>query len=281
MGCIDLHIHTTASDGTDSPAEVVTIACALGLEAVAITDHDSAAGVPEARRAGEELGVEVIPGIEVSSDYRDNNIHVLGYFLDPDAPALRRVLDWVRVERAERNARMVAMLAQDGFDITLEDLERTYPDAALGRPHVAEYLMRKGYVASVAEGFDRYLEVGRKYFLPKRRIPLAQAVDTIRQSGGLAVLAHPLQYRYPENEVLELIEYARSVGVRAMECYYSEHSQEDERWLLRQAERYGLGVSGGSDYHGPRKPHIAMGRGMQNLAIPYTILQELKKLPRS
>ena len=278
MGCIDLHIHTNASDGTDAPAEAVEKARTLGLEAIALTDHDTVSGVAEAVRAGEQLGVEVVPGIEVSSDYRDNNIHVLGYFIDPEADALRQVMDWIRVERIARNEYVVNKMADDGFDISMEELRRMYPDAVLGRPHMAEFLVKKGYVSSIREGFARYLGEGKKYYLPKRRISLARAVDTILASGGLAVLAHPLQYRYPLEEVVEMIEYARSLGVKALECYYSEHSPEDERWLLARAEEYGLGVSGGSDYHGTRKTHIAMGRGMGNLAIPRRVLDELKKL---
>ncbi len=278
MGCIDLHIHTNASDGTDAPAEAVEKARTLSLEAIALTDHDTVSGVAEAVRAGEQLGVEVVPGIEVSSDYRDNNIHVLGYFIDPEADALRQVMDWIRVERIARNEYVVNKMADDGFDISMEELRRMYPDAVLGRPHMAEFLVKKGYVSSIREGFALYLGEGKKYYLPKRRISLARAVDTILASGGLAVLAHPLQYRYPLEEVIEMIEYARSLGVKALECYYSEHSPEDERWLLARAEEYGLGVSGGSDYHGTRKTHIAMGRGMGNLAIPRRVLDELKKL---
>lgn len=282
MGLIDLHMHTTASDGTDLPSEAVAKAASLGLEAIALTDHDTAAGVAEAAAAGKELGVEVVPGIEVSSDYRDNNIHILGYFIDPEAPALRTVLEWIRTERIARNEYVVNLLADDGFDISVEELRRLYPEAVLGRPHMAELLMRKGYVSSVREGFERYLGEGGKYYLPKRRISMARAVETILGSGGLAVLAHPLQYRYPRGEVTEMIEYAKSLGAAAIECFYSEHSAEDERWLLGIAERYGMGVSGGSDYHGTRKTHISMGSGTNdNLAIPYEVLERLKMLHRS
>ncbi len=278
MRRIDLHLHTTASDGTDTPAETVEKAAALGLAAVALADHDTVSGVAEARRAGERLGVEVVPGIEVSSDYRDNNIHVLGYFLDPESPALQPVLDWVRIERIARNEYVVNRMADDGIDISVEELRREYPDAVLGRPHMAELLMKKGYVSSVKEGFERYLGEGSKYYLPKRRISLARAIETIRAAGGVPVLAHPLQYGYPLGEVTEMIEYAVSLGVRALECFYSEHSPEQERWLLAQAERYALGVSGGSDWHGSRKPWIQMGRGMDNLEIPYRVLEELRAL---
>ncbi len=278
MDLIDLHNHTTASDGTDSPEELVGKAAALGLRAVGITDHDTAAGVTEALEAGDRLGVEVVPGIEVSSDYRDNNVHILGYFIDPTSPALRPVLEWVSAERKARNEKITAMMAADGFDISMEQLRSAYPGAVLGRPHMAEYLMRKGYTASVQEGFAKYLGEGKPYYLPKRRISVARAVEVIAAAGGVSVLAHPLQYRYPEKEVVELIEYAKALGIRALECYYSEHSTADQAWLLTLAERYGLGVSGGSDYHGSRKTHIRMGSGMGDLAVPYTVLEGLKAL---
>ena len=278
MDRIDLHLHTAASDGTDAPAELVKKAAALGLRAVSVTDHDTVAGVPEALAAGERLGIEVVSGIEVSSDYRDNNVHILGYFIDPDSPALRPVLDWVKTERRIRNEKIVAMFAADGFDISLEQLHDAYPGAVLGRPHMAEFLMRKGYTSSIQESFDRYLGEGGLYYLPKRRISIRQAVEVIRHAGGVSVLAHPLQYHYPRNEVVEMIEYAVSLGVRALECYYSEHTPAEQAWLLAQAERYGLGVSGGSDYHGTRKTHISMGTGMGNLAVPYRVLEGLKAL---
>lgn len=276
MDCVDLHTHTTASDGADQPARVVGLAAEKGLAAVAVTDHDTVAGVAEAMEAGARLGIRAVPGIEVSSDYRDNNIHILGYFLDPEAPALRTVLDWVSVERAERNRKMCDMLAADGFDVTMEELLREYPAAVLGRPHFAEHLMRKGYVSSVQEGFDRYLEVGRPYFLPKRRISMARAIETIRLSGGVAVLAHPFEYKYPENETEALIEYAAELGAGGLECYYSLHTPEQQAWLLARAERYGLAVSGGSDYHGVRKPHIAIGAGRGDMRVPASVLPELE-----
>ena len=276
MGRIDLHTHSTASDGTDAPGAIAEKAAALGLLAVSVTDHDTVSGVEEALTAGRRLGIEVVPGIEVSSDYRDNNIHILGYFIDVRAPALRPVLDWVKTEREERNKKITAMFVADGFDMPLEELKREYPASVLGRPHMAEYLMRKGYTNSVKEGFDKYLGEGKPYYLPKRRISIARAVEVILAAGGVPVLAHPLQYRYPRNEVVEMIEYTMGLGIRALECYYSEHTPEEQEWLLSQAERYGLGVSGGSDYHGTRKTHISLGTGMGGMAVPYSVLENLK-----
>ena len=278
MDRIDLHVHTTASDGTDAPAAAVEKGHAIGLRAMAVTDHDTVSGVAEAVETGKRLGMEIIPGIEVSSDYRENNVHILGYFIDPASPALRPVLEWVRAERDERNKKIVALLSADGFDISLEQLNREYPDAVLGRPHMAEHLMRRGYAASVKEAFDRYLGEGGKYYMPKRRISIARAVEVILAAGGVPVLAHPLQYGYPEDEVVAMIEHAKALGIRALECYYSEHSPEQQAWLLSMAEKYGLGVSGGSDYHGTRKTHISLGTGMGGLCVPYSVLENLKKL---
>ena len=278
MNNIDLHIHTTASDGTASPREAVETAAALGHSAIAVTDHDSVAGVAEATRTGASLGVEIVPGIEVSSDYRDNNVHILGYFVDPETASLRPVLDWVQIERDERNAKIAAMFERDGFDLSLAQLREEYPDSVLGRPHFCEHLMHRGYISSVKEGFEKYLGENGPYYLPRRRISMAGAVETIVAAGGVPVLAHPLQYRYSESEVIELIETAKSLGVCALEVYYSEFSAEQTAWLVRAAERYGMGVSGGSDWHGTRKPHISMGTGCGNLAIPYSILEDLRKL---
>ena len=157
-------------------------------------------------------------------------------------------------------------------------LREEYPDSVLGRPHFCEHLMRKGYISSVKEGFEKFLGEGKPYYLPKRRISIAKAVETIVAAGGVPVLAHPMQYHYPEPELIELIETAKALGIRALEAYYSEFSAEQTAWLLRAAEKYGMGVSGGSDYHGTRKTHISMGTGCGNLAIPYSVLEELKKL---
>lgn len=276
---IDLHLHTTASDGTDTPAQAVARARELGLAAVAITDHDSVTGIDEALRAGEKLGVEVIPGIEVSADYRGNKAHIVGLFIDHTREDLRPAVEWSVFERAQRNEKIVGAMAADGFDISLEILNELYPDSMLGRPHMAEYLMKKGYVSSVKEAFDRYLGEGCPYYRNKERIPMERAAAAIRASGGIAVVAHPLQYSYPEEELICFLQSARDCGCLALEAYYSEHSPEEQDMLLTMAPGFGLGVSGGSDYHGSRKPHIEMGSGIGGgLAVPYSVLEALKAL---
>lgn len=276
---IDLHIHTTASDGTDSPSRVVALAKELGLGAIAITDHDSIGGVAEALEAGKELGVEVIPGIEISADYRGNKAHIVGLFVDHTREDLRPVLDWTVYERAMRNEKIVGAMAADGFHISLEILNALYPDSILGRPHMAEYLMKKGYVSSVKEAFDRYLGEGCPYYRDKERLSMEMAVTAIQKSGGIAVIAHPLQYGYDEVELCCFLQTGKDLGCAALEAYYSEHAPEEQAMLLELAPRMGLGISGGSDYHGTRKPHIELGAGIEKgLRVPYSVLEGLKAL---
>jgi hypothetical protein len=276
---IDLHIHTTASDGTDTPAQAVERAKALGLAAIAITDHDNVDGVAPALAAGQALGLEVIPGIEISADYLGNKAHIVGLFIDPASPALRPALDWAVNERAGRNEKIVAAMAADGFDISLEALHEAYPDSLLGRPHMAEYLMKKGYVTSVKEAFNKYLGEGCPYYRGKERMPMEQAVQVIRQAGGVAVLAHPLQYGYEGQALEDFLQQAKAMGCAALEAYYSEHSPAQQAFLLDKAQELGLALSGGSDFHGSRKPHIQMGSGIENgLAVPYSILPRLRAL---
>ena len=187
-------------------------------------------------------------------------------------------LGYVVADVTACNEKIAAMFERDGFDISLAQLREEYPDSVLGRPHFCEHLMRKGYISSVKEGFEKFLGEGKPYYLPKRRISIAKAVETIVAAGGVPVLAHPMQYHYPEPELIELIETAKALGIRALEAYYSEFSAEQTAWLLRAAEKYGMGVSGGSDYHGTRKTHISMGMGCGNLAIPFSALEGLRKL---
>lgn len=274
---VDLHIHTTASDGSELPADTVRQAGEIGLAAIAITDHDTVSGVEEAMEAGAALGVEVVPGIEISADYRGNQAHILGLFIDPKSPALRPALDWAVNEREERNRRMVAAMAADGFDISIEELTANNPDSVLGRPHMAEHLMKRGYVSSVKEAFERYLGDDCPYYLPKRRIPLDVTAQLIREAGGLAIVAHPFQYGYGEPELLDYINAARTAGCTGIEAYYSEHSFLQRDYILAVARQYGLLVSGGSDWHGTRKPNIRMGSGIGGrLSVPYKVLEDLK-----
>jgi hypothetical protein len=272
MKFIDLHVHTTASDGTFTPAEAVVHAKLLGLSALAVTDHDTPAGLPEALEAGRETGVEVVPGIEVSVDWRGRGIHVLGYFIDPAAPSLRHLLSWVVAERRRRNEAIAAQFRADGIPITVEGLARSSPESVIGRPHFAAALVELGYASDVNDAFRRYLNRDQRYYRKRSYIPLRQAFEVIRDAGGKAVMAHPLQYKLPEEELLVLVRTLVDAGAVGMECLYSQYDAEDSAYLMGLAERFGLCVTGGSDFHGARKP-IEMGTP----AVPYELLERLRE----
>ncbi len=274
MQRIDLHVHTTASDGTFSPTEAVCHAKECGLAAIAVTDHDTHEGVREALEAGEKYGIEVVPGIEISVDYRGRGIHILGYFIDPDSAAMRTLLDWVIAERKRRNRLIAKAMQDDGIPIYVEQLREKYPDSVVGRPHFAAALAELGLAESVKDAFDRYLNMDCKYFRKREYIPIADAFSVIRNAGGKAVIAHPLQYRLPEPELFEMIETLKDVGAVGMECIYSGYTAEQTEYLKGLAASFGLCVTGGSDFHGARKPRIHMGEP----AVPYELLDRLKRV---
>ena len=273
---IDLHIHTTASDGTVSPADTVALAKKLGLRAIAITDHDTASGYNQAAKAGQALGVEVVPGIEISTKF-GRAVHILGYYSDPEAPSLAAVSDWLVHDRDQRNRKMAQRMAADGLPVSYEDMHRRF-GAVIGRPHFARLLVELGLADSVQDAFDRYVEKGQKYYVSRTILPIERAIEIILQAGGIPVLAHPFQYRLDDSGLRELIGHCMAQGLRGMECRYSGYSPEQSGYLERLAEEYGLIKTGGSDFHGEAKPHIRLGSGMGALDVPYEYLERLKEL---
>ncbi len=271
MKRIDLHTHTTASDGTMAPAEAVVHARLRGLSAIAITDHDTPAGIPEALEAAAACGVEVIPGIEVSVDYEGRGIHILGYFIDPAAASLRHLLRWVVAERRRRNEEIAAAMRADGIDIRLSDLDHGDVESVVGRPHFAAALVERGYASDINDAFRRFLNRDQRYYRRRSYIPLRQGLDVIRDAGGKPVMAHPLQYRFPEEELHRCIRTLIDGGIVGMECLYSQYDAEQSDALRAIAADYGLCVTGGSDFHGTRKP-IEMGVP----DVPYALLEALK-----
>ena len=269
---IDLHVHTTASDGSMSPTEAVRHARELGLSAIAITDHDTVEGLAEGASAGAREGLEVVPGIEVSVDYFGEGIHILGYFIDPAAPSIAELLEWVIVERKRRNHLIADDMIADGVPVDLSELRDLNPNTVIGRPHLAAELVRFGRARSIQDAFDRLLSPGCPYYHKREYIPLHEAVRVIREAGGKAVFAHPLQYRYPEPELLTLTETLVEEGVVGMECLYSAYDEAQIAYLRGIAAHYGLSVTGGSDFHGIRKPHIPMGVP----DVPYECLEGLR-----
>ena len=272
MRRVDLHVHTTASDGSLSPAEAVRLASEKGLSAVAVTDHDTTAGVAEAVEAGERYGVEVVPGVELSVDYEGEGVHILGYFIDPAHPVLRELLDWVVAERDARNEAIAAAMRADGVPVTVESLRAGRPGAVVGRPHFAQALTEHGAAASIRDAFDRFLSRGMKYYCARRYIPMDRAFEAIRAAGGKAVFAHPFQYKYTEPELVILTRTLVEKGLSGVECVYSGYTPEQVGYLKELSGFYGLCVTGGSDFHGAGKPEAELG----GAAVPYELLEGLK-----
>lgn len=273
MKYIDLHIHTTASDGSFPPAAVVSMAKDAGYAAIAITDHDNTRGLPEAMEAGTRLGVEVVPGIELSTDYHGMEVHILGYYIDPAADSLSDLLETALLHRKERNERICEVLRAAGIDVTMAELYEKFPGAVLGRPHIGQLMVEKGYVTDVKQAFREYMGKGARCYVPKVNMPMERAIDRILRAGGLPVLAHPYQYELGDMGLRTLIETAKDCGVVGMECFYSKYDGGQTDALLALAAEYGLAPTGGSDFHGASKPNIQIG----TTKAPYRCLEGLKE----
>lgn len=275
---IDLHVHTLASDGSDTPADVVRMAAELGLRAVAVTDHDTFAGLPEAIEAGARYGVEVVPGVELSTIYDGVEVHVLGYYMDAGHPRLRAMMARATAERNARNETMVQRLHDAGYPVTMDALHAEFPgQTMLGRPHISEYLMRRGYVASVQDGMKNLLGRGKPFYVARYNIPLEESVETLRAAGGLPVVAHLFKYRYTPEQLTTMVDAAAAAGAVGLEAMYTNYTPAQEQAVRVLAAERGLLCTGGTDYHGARKPDIALGRGFGNLRVPYALLEGLKE----
>ncbi|OCC16475.1 putative metal-dependent phosphoesterases (PHP family) [Dissulfuribacter thermophilus] len=276
METCDLHTHTTASDGSDSPKDLVKLATEVGLKAISITDHDTIEGLDEAISMGNALGINVIPGVELSVIAPKGNMHILGYFIRQDSEHLKATLGIVQQARANRNPKIIKKLNELGIPISLEMLEQLSKGGQIGRPHFARALVELGAVKNVQEAFEKYLKRGAKAYVPKSVLSPEEAIETIHMAGGLAVLAHPFSLKCENiTELKGIVEGLVERGLDGMECYYSEHSPSFTQSLIELANSFGLVVTGGTDYHGKAKPYIHLGRGKGNLSIPYDCVKDL------
>lgn len=274
---IDLHLHTTYSDGSLPPEEVLALANKAGVSALAITDHDTVDGLPEAIEAGASMGIEVIPGIEISSSYDDTELHILGYFLDWHDPTLLARLARLRTSRHQRNPRIIHKLNDLGLAITYDEVKALAGTDSVGRPHIARVLMEKGYVRSAKEAFDRFLAEGAAAYVPRELPDPAEAIAWIRAANGLPVLAHPAWVKASEDGLLRLCEKLKAQGLMGIEVHYSTHKPAQTSQYLNVARRLSLLVTGGSDFHGLTKPDIEVGIGRGTLRVPEKLLESLKK----
>ena len=274
---IDMHVHSTFSDGTNTPAQLVSKAKEAGLSAFALTDHDTTDGIFEILSAAKNSGIEVIPGIEISAVYKGarQDIHILGYNMYYNSKNFQKHLSDFRNERLNRNKQMLQRMHDDGFNISYEQVTYAYPDSVITRAHFARFLMEKGYTSSLKEGFDKYLSKKSKYYIPRKLVSPTGAVEIIKEAGGVAVLAHPLLYGLDDAALNILISDLKEKGLDGIEAIYSLHSDKDESYVRSLADKFNLKISGGSDYHGTNKPDIFIGKGKGNLKIPYSVLEQL------
>lgn len=282
---IDLHTHSTVSDGSEAPERIPEMAAAAGCSAVALTDHDSLDGLAAARASADRCGITLVPGCEVSCRKPPpppgrapiaGSVHVLVYFVEPGDGPLQEELHLLRRDRAERNVRLRDRLAELGVPVDYEAMvAEAGGEAGIGRPHFARALVRAGAAADIDDAFDRFLADGRAAYVPKARILPGEVAGLARASGGVAVLAHPLSLGLDPSALERLVTELAGAGLGGMEAIYGRYSTEQRRGLRRMAERCGLVATGGSDYHGSFKPDLQVGTGLGDLDVPDAALEAL------
>jgi predicted metal-dependent phosphoesterase TrpH len=274
---IDLHTHSTVSDGSDQPADIPKLAAEAGCTAVALTDHDRLDGVTEAVAAAAALGVELVPGCELSCEVEKGTMHVLVYFVEPGEGPLQDELVRLQQARDTRNQRMATKLADElGLPITLEEIEAEAGGTGVGRPHVAAVLVRKGVATSIQDAFDRFLAKGQAGYVDKERLSPAEALRLAQASGGVPVLAHPRSLELQPGPLEAAVAELAELGLAGLEAIYGRYDPEQRAGLAALATRLGLVITGGSDHHGTYKPDLRVGTGRGDLDVPDRALEELR-----
>ena len=276
---IDLHAHTTASDGSLSPTELVHKAVAARLAALAVTDHDTIGGLAEAQGEASRVGLDLVTGVELSVEDAGGRFHLLGYLFRSDDGPMQSALTQLRTQRAARNEQIAERIKELGLPVTMDDVRAEAGDGdVIARPHFAQALLKKGVVNSVQDAFDRYLATGKPLYQPKEVLSPADAIAMIHAAGGLAVMAHPglvpLSATGLDKRVTELTE---SAGMDGIEAYYSQHGQADTERFLALAARLNLLVTGGSDFHGTPKPHVTLGKVYKDRPAPMELLDRMRE----
>jgi predicted metal-dependent phosphoesterase TrpH len=273
---IDLHSHSIFSDGSLTPEELIEQACAAGLSAVALTDHDTTAGLPRFLKAAEGRKVRAIAGVEISADFSPGTMHMLGYFIRPDDLPFEERLVWIREGREKRNAEILEKLNALGFKIAWEEVAQHAGADVVGRPHFAQVLLDRGIVKTKDEAFDRYLGKGKPAYAERRRFSTEDSIALIRAAGGVAVLAHPFTLGLDDAGLRALVGRLAGQGLGGIEVYYSEHSSGLQQAYSRLADEFGLVATGGSDFHGALAPDIKLGSGFGGLRVPDEVVEKLE-----
>lgn len=273
---IDLHTHSTASDGTLTPTELLSLAKEQRLKAIALTDHDTTAGLEEATLAAANTDVELIPGIEFSSTWQNTSVHIVGLDLNWKDSGFQEALANFQRSRTRRNRKMIALLQKEGFHISPDAVQKAFPNSTCTRANLARFLVDQGEIPSMKEAFDRYLGDHAKCYVPREDVTPTQTIDLIHQCNGIAVFAHPVLCKISASRLEVLIQELAKANLDAMEVFYSTYTASDQAAMAYLAQKYHLKASGGSDFHGNNKPHIHLGTGKGNLKIPYQILETLR-----
>ncbi len=274
---IDLHTHSNCSDGSMSPEELIRHAKAEGLSALALTDHDTVDGLARAQKEARRVGLEFIPGIEFSV-VSDGETHIVGLYVDPTEKRFCEALDEIRRERTERNRQTQERLFALGLPVTVEEARRRAGSDLIGRAHFAKVMVEKDFVHSVKDAFDRFLAAGRPAYCAIRSLSAREGIQRIKEAGGVAVAAHLHHIGKEGKDLEEYLRQLKDFGLDGVEGVYSEYTPQMTREYQALAKKLGLVLSGGTDFHGSMKPHIAIGKGMGDLAVPYSFLEQIKLL---
>lgn len=277
MNIVDLHVHSNKSDGSFTPTELVNYALQKGLSAFALTDHDTTDGIDEAMEAAKGKNIEVIPGIEFSSEYEGKDIHIIGLYIDHNSAFFKRRLVSFVNGRIIRNQEMCRRLTEYGIPVTYEQLTAEFPNCVITRSHYAKFMLNHGYTKSLKEAFERYIGDHSPCFVPRKKITPMRAVEIILKAGGVPILAHPVLYHMSDARLDKLTASLKEIGLMGLEAVYSTYSSSEERQMRALAAKYGLCISGGSDFHGNAKPGLDLATGYGKLFIPEELLTRIKE----
>jgi predicted metal-dependent phosphoesterase TrpH len=277
MLMIDLHCHSIFSDGTNTPEELVVLAEQAGLSALALTDHDTTDGLPRFMAAGKKSPVETVSGIELSAEFGEVTLHILGYLFDPANAELQAALLWVREGRTERNVQILEKLNRLGYALTHDDIRKHSGDDLIGRPHFAAALIEKGHFKHKTKIFQQLLGKGKAAYADRRRLSPEACVELIRHAGGAAVIAHPGQMKITTRALRRLVKRLKESGLSGLEVRHSSCQPDQTSAFLRICEDFDLVATGGSDFHGKLTPDLSLGRGFGDLEIPDTVLERLRE----
>ena len=274
---IDLHSHSIFSDGTHTPEELVSLAQQGGLTALALTDHDTTDGLPRFMAAGADSSVQTVPGIELSAEFGETTLHILGYLFDPASPDLQTALKWVQAGRTERNVRILEKLNRLGYNLTHADVSKHAGDDLIGRPHFAAALIEKGHFKHKDKIFQQLLGKGKAAYAERRRLTPESCVEVIRKAGGVPVIAHPGQMKLTARSLRRLVKQLKDHGLGGIEVWHPIHKPYQMASYLRICEDFDMVATGGSDFHGRLTPDLTLGRGFGDLCVPDVALEALSR----